>query len=280
MAKITYSSESQIRHPGTVLKGMFVDISSSRTLAFKLMIRDINANYRQSILGYLWAFIPPIIVSYGLLQASESNVINIKKTNLPYPAYVMLSMVLWQTFVESLNGPLQAIKESRSMLSKINFPREAIILSKMGEVLFNFGIKCFLILAIFVYYKISVPPSILFAPFGILLLILQGLSFGMFFAPLGAIIQDFSKGISIITAGWLFITPVLFAVPSEGKFSSIVAHNPVTPLLVTTREMVAVGSLSQLNLFFIHAAITIVMFFLSWVFFRLTMPYVVERMPS
>ena len=280
MSKISYSSESQLRHPAAVLRAMMLDLSRSKTLAFKLMIRDINANYRQTILGYFWAFAPPIVVSYGLLKANESNVINISDTNLPYPAYVMLSMVLWQTFVEALTGPLQAINESRTMLSKINFPREAIILSKMGEVLFNFAIKCLLIVGVFFYYKISVPQTIFMAPLGVFLLILLGMSFGLLVAPLGSIIQDFSKGLTIMSAGWLFITPVLFAVPTEGNFARLVELNPVTPILVTTREMVANGTLTMSHAFVTHSIFAMVLFFLSWLFFRITMPYVIERMPS
>ena len=76
----------------------------------------------------------------GLLMARNANVINISETNLPYAAYVMLSMMLWQTFTESLMAPITALQQTKPMLAKVNFLREALLLAKVGEVLFNFSL--------------------------------------------------------------------------------------------------------------------------------------------
>ena len=111
---------------------MWRDLLASRELAWRLMVRDIKAQYRQSFLGIFWAFIPPIVTAVGFTMASDAKVLNVGVTDLPYPAYVMFSMTLWQTFVEALNSPIQAVNAAKSMLAKINFPREAIILAKLG----------------------------------------------------------------------------------------------------------------------------------------------------
>jgi lipopolysaccharide transport system permease protein len=131
------------------------DLLASRELAWQLMVRDISAQYRQSFLGIFWAVIPPIVMAAGFTLASNSKVIAIGATDLPYPAYVMFSMTLWQTFVEALNAPVQAVAEAKQMLAKINFPREALILAKLGQVFFNFAIKLILIVGLFVWFQIQ-----------------------------------------------------------------------------------------------------------------------------
>ena len=159
-----YTPESQIRHPVALFKRMYWDLLASRELAWQLLIRDINAKYRQSFLGVASAVIPPIITAAGFTLAKGNGIINIGNTNLPYPAYVMFSMTLWQTFVEALNGPIQAVTSAKAMLARINFPREAIILSKLGEVFFNFGIKLGLICLLFIWFKMPVVWSVIIAP--------------------------------------------------------------------------------------------------------------------
>ncbi|MEL6930409.1 MAG: ABC transporter permease [Cyanobacteria bacterium J06600_6] len=275
-----YTPESKIKHPLLLFKFMWRDLLAARGLAWQLMIRDIKAQYRQSFLGIFWAFLPPIFMAVGFTLAGESNVIAIGKTDLPYPAYVMFSTALWQTFVESLNGPIQAVTQAKPMLARVNFPREAVILSKLGEVGFNFGIKLILIIGLFLYFKVPVAGTIILAPVALIHLIIFGTFIGILLAPLGILYQDISKGITMITSFWLFITPVVYPIPTEGMFANLVRFNPVTPLLVTTRELATTGILTQSTSFWIVSLISLIGLLVTWIFFRLAMPYVIERVSS
>ena len=51
-----YTAKSEIRHPLQLFQSMGRDLLASRELAWRLLVRDIKAQYRQSILGILWAF--------------------------------------------------------------------------------------------------------------------------------------------------------------------------------------------------------------------------------
>lgn len=279
-SQVVYTPESKIKRPMLLLKLMWRDLLASRELAWQLMQRDIKAQYRQSFLGVFWAFLPPIFMAAGFTLAGESNVISVGKTDIPYPAYVMFSTVLWQTFVEALNAPVQAVTLAKPMLARVNFPREAVVLSKLGELAFNFGIKLILIVALFIWFKIPVGWTIMLAPVALIHLVMFGTFIGLLLAPLGILYQDVAKGISLITAFWLFITPVVYPTPTEGIFSTLVRFNPVTPLLVTTRELATTGVLTQVTGFWIVSAIALLGLLLTWIVFRLAMPYVIERISA
>jgi lipopolysaccharide transport system permease protein len=275
-----YSAESDLRHPVRLFKAMWRDLLASREIAWRLMVRDINANYRQSLLGFGWAFLPPIVMAFGFTLAGNAKVINIAATQLPYTAYVMFSMILWQTFVEALNGPVQAVANAKTMLSRINFPHEGLMLAKLGEIFFNFGIKLVLIVAIFLWYGMPITWKALLAPLALLELVILGTLIGLFLAPLGALYQDVTYGLTVFTGMWLFLTPVVYPPPEAGLFATIVKTNPVTPLLVTTRELSTTGIVSDPYRFLIVSAITLVGLFLTWVVFRLGMPFAIERASS
>ncbi len=280
LPRVVYTSESQIRHPVQLLRDMGRDLLASRELAWRLMVRDISAQYRQSFLGIFWAFLPPIITAFGLTLARNNGVINIGNTDLPYPAYVMFSMALWQTFMEAVNGPITAVNAAKPMLAKINFPREALVLAKLGEVCFNFGIKLILIVVLFLWFRISVSWTVILAPVALIHLILLGTTIGLFLAPLGALYNDVSRMLPLIMTPWLLLTPVIYPVPKQGWFATLVDWNPVTPLLVTTRELATGVNLSNPAGFWFVSAIAFLGLLLAWILYRLAMPFVIERISA
>ncbi|MBW4477371.1 MAG: ABC transporter permease [Tolypothrix brevis GSE-NOS-MK-07-07A] len=280
LSEVIYTPESLLKHPLKLFQQMWRDLLASRELARRLMVRDISAQYRQSFLGIIWAFLPPIFMATGFTLASNANVINVGKTDLPYPAYVMFSTALWQTFVEALNGPVQAVTVAKPMLARVNFPREALILAKMGEVFFNFAIKLILIVALFIWFHISVSWTVILTPIALIHLVFLGTFIGILLAPFAVLYQDVSKALTLFTGFWLFLTPVVYPVPNTGIFGFLVNLNPVTPLLVTVRELATTGVVSEPWRFWIISVITIVGLLLTWIGFRLAMPFVVERVSS
>jgi lipopolysaccharide transport system permease protein len=167
------------------------------------------------------------------------------ETDIPYPAYVMFNTALWQTFVDAATGPVQAVIQAKPMLARVNFPREAIVLAKLGEVGFNFGIKLILIVGLFLYFRVPVSWGAIVTPVALIHLILLGTLVGVLLAPIGVLYQDVSKSLNMIMGFWLFLTPVIYPVPTEGVFGALVAWNPVTPLLSTIRELATTGLVSN-----------------------------------
>ncbi len=280
LSKVVYTPESQLRHPVLLFQQMWRDLLASRELAWQLMVRDISAQYRQSFLGIIWAFIPPVMTAAGFTLANNAKIVNIGVTDLPYPAYVMFSMTLWQTFTESLNGPMQAVGSAKGMMARINFPREAIILNKLGQVFFNFGIKLILIIGLFIWFRMPMTWSVILAPVALIHLVMLGTFIGLLLAPISALYQDISKGITMIMGLWLFLTPVVYPTPRTGVFGAIVTLNPVTPLLVTTRELATTGIISNPQGFWIASGIAIIGLLVAWIMYRISMPFVVERISS
>src|SRR5690349_13211775 len=136
-----YTPEPLLGHPLQLLREMFADFWEGRELAWRLFLRDTRGQYRQTILGYGWAFLPPLAASMTFIFLNSQGIIHISGTAIPYPAFAMIGTLLWQVFVEALQGPSGAIAQAQPMLSKINFPREAIILSGLYKVVFNFAIR-------------------------------------------------------------------------------------------------------------------------------------------
>lgn len=276
----SYNSESEIRHPGVLFRGMVKDLWKSRSLAFSLLKRDISVLYRQSFLGLTWAFIPSIITTVAFTIASKNKVLNIAETDLPYPVYVMFSVALWQTFSEAVIGPVAGLTSARSFITKINFPKEALFLAKFGESIFNFLIKSLLIIAIFIFYGLTPSYGIIISLCLVFFMILLGQSIGLLLAPLNMIYHDIGKGLPLLLGFGMFVTPVVYPVPSkESILTDILKMNPLTYLISGIRDLSTKGETLYRNEILLVVGFSVLLFLLSWLVFRLSMPYVIERCP-
>src|SRR5947208_736745 len=109
LAEVVYTPDSPVRRPGRMLAEMFRDLRDSRELAARLMGRNIRVQYRRSLLGAAWVFLPAVATAALLTLANRARIISVGETVMPYAVYVVLSMTLWQTFLDALNGPIQAL---------------------------------------------------------------------------------------------------------------------------------------------------------------------------
>ena len=211
-----YTPDSLVASPFRMARDMLRDLAASRELAWRLTVRDLSAQYRQTLLGFLWAIILPLTNTLVWIFLSRSGVVNVSDTPLPYPVYVFTGTMLWAILMDAMNAPLQIATASKSMLAKINFPREALLVSGIYQTLVNALIKVALILIALFAMGIYPDWGVLLFPIGLLSLILAGTVIGLLLTPVGLLYTDVGKGIPLLMQFMMYITPVVFAMPKEG----------------------------------------------------------------
>jgi lipopolysaccharide transport system permease protein len=259
---------------------MWQDFRASRELSWRFFVRDLFAQYRQSLFGVVWAFIPPIVTSLIFIFLQSRNIVNFGETDIPYPVYVLVSVVLWQIFAESLNAPLKSITAAKPLLTKINFPREALIISAFYMTLFNMVIKLSIIVVFILIFRLPVTWGLLFAPLAVLMLDLLGFSIGLILTPVGMLYTDIGSAIPIFIQLFFFVTPVVYPPPQEFPFSLIAIVNPVSPLLIAARDLITVGTISNPIAFTLTSGMTLMLLLVAWLIYRLSLPIIIERMSA
>ncbi len=273
-----YTPESQLRKPGHLLRSMWHDLKASRELAWRLFVRDISARYRQSLLGVFWAFLPPIVTGLVFIILQSKKVVNFGETDIPYPVFVLVGTTLWQLFTESLNAPLNAVKTAKPMLAKVNFPREALIVSAFYGVLFSLLIKSLVLVGIFLVFQVQATWGLLLAPLAMVMIILLGMALGLLLTPLGMLYTDVSSGLMVITQLWFFVTPVVYPPPQSFPYSLVATLNPVSPLLMGARDLATKGVMGNMEPFLVVSGLTIIGLFIVWIVYRAALPIIIERM--
>lgn len=277
LPSIEYTPEAALRHPRKIIAQMFRDLRASRDLAWRLTVRDISAQYRQTALGYVWAILPPLATSLVFILLNRSQIVDVGETGIPYPVFVIMGTVFWQLFVEALNAPLRMVTAAKVMLAKINFPREALIVSGILQALFRFGIQLILLITVLIIFKVPIHWTTVLAPIPLLGLVGLGTMLGVLLVPVGLLYEDFKYALIVIIPALMLLTPVVYPPPEGGLLGIITTFNPVAPLLMATREMVLFGIPQNLVPFIIVFFTTLLFLFLGWLLYRLALPYLIER---
>ena len=263
-----------------MVKDMFRDLAISSGLAWRLMVRDISSQYRQTFLGYLWAILPPLATSLTFILLNHAKIFEIKNMRIPYPVFVMTGTIFWQLFVDALNAPLKMVSANKSMLSKVNFPKEALILSGVAQVLFSFFIKMFLLFATIILFRVSISWTVVFVPVIVFGFIILGTLIGVFLVPIGTLYQDIQQGLIILITLFMFFTPVVYLPPEKGIMAVIFKFNPLTPLLMSTRELMFAGSTAFFGKSILVIVAALFLTTLGWVVYRISLPILIERMEA
>lgn len=271
-----YQKETSI-NPGILLKEIFRDIYQSRFLARQLAERDIKAQYRQSYLGIIWAFITPIATAAIWIFLNLSGTIRVTDTGIPYPVYAFTGTVLWSIVTEAINSPTASTFSARGIMNKINFSKEALIISGIYKLLFNSSIKILLLLLFVFLFGIGFHWSLLLLPFVILGALLFGTTIGLFLTPISMLYKDVGRVVAMGLNFLMYVTPVVYAMPSEGILRTLMLINPISPIILTSRDLITGASPDFLTYYFVVLVATLPFFLLGLMFYRVSIPIIVER---
>lgn len=275
-----YTPESPLAHPGKLWREMLGDLWAGRELAWRLAVRDISAQYRQSALGVLWALIIPLANTAVWLFLTGSKVVQVAATAIPYPVFVFTGTLLWSILIDALNAPLQQVNANKALLAKINFPREALILSGIVQTAFNGAIKLGILLLVLPFLGVHPGWGGLLIPVGLLSLVLTGTAVGLLLTPLGVLYGDIGRGIPLITQFLMYLSPVVFPLAATGWTGTLMRLNPLTPLILNARAWFTGQPPQLLGEWALAVGGSAVLLLLVWMVYRLAMPILIERMSA
>ena len=261
-----------------LFKASAKDLFGSHFLAKQLATRDITSQYRQSYLGIIWAFITPISSAFDWIFLNATGTVNLSDTGVPYPVYVFSGTLIWSIITEAMNSPASNTNAARGIMTKINFPKEALILSGIYKLLFNSSIKIGLLVVLIFAFGIGFHWSLLLFPLAIVAAIIFGTTIGLFITPISLIYNDVGKIISMGLSLLMYITPVVYAIPKEGLMKTIMELNPFTSLILTARDLALGNAPDYLGYFFWVFVASASLFFIGLLFYRISIPIIVERL--
>lgn len=275
---IVYEPESTTVSSWRIWGTMVRNLGSSHELIWRLFMRNWSARYRQSWLGYTWAVIPTLGAALAFSFLSNKRVVVFGETPIPYVPYALWGLAVWQLFVGIVMECSKSLLDAANMITRINFNKDALVFAAAGQALFDFLIRAMLVVAAFAIYRVTPAWTCWLAPIALLPVVLLGLGLGMLLAVTRIAGDDLANGLIMLIGMGMFATPVIYPPMQTWPYMILNYINPVTPALITSHDLLEVGTLSMPGAYACSSLISLLVFCISWRLFVLATPRIAERL--
>jgi ABC-type polysaccharide/polyol phosphate export permease len=228
--------------------GSLSTLYERRWLIWYFIVRQISKDYRNSILGFVWAFLSPLFL-IALYTLVFSEIIGIRFREVPgdsslnFGLYLYCGILPFLAFSDAMNQSTNAMRANSNLVNRVVFPTEIIPLSTavttVVDKLFGLGVLI-LVLAVLGY---GVKWALVFLPLIVALQLLFTLGLSYLFSVLGTYLPDVRETLRAIVRASFFVTPIIWPVERvEGKpIEWVVDLNPLAFLVQSYRDLVING---------------------------------------
>ena len=247
-------------------------------LSVRLFQSTIGAKYKKSFLGYFWMVFPALMITIGVSMASHAGIINPGQTDLPYPLYVLIGTLVWQVFAEGVEIPYQAFEGGRSYLTRVNFPRIAIVLAQTYESIITTLVRAVVVILTIALFHHLTTVAVAIIIYGFVSAAFLGIGTGAILTPSMLLFSDLHNTIKLILSYGIVLTPALYSPKHGGLLSTVVNQNPISMLMNGVRDVAASGNISSPISFSIAAVFTVFLVVAGFALLRMSSPILIERM--
>ena len=187
------------------------DLLRYRDLLFFLVKRDLHVVYKQTVLGFGWAVIQPLLsmvvftVVFGRMAQMPTN-------GVPYPIFSFAALVPWIYFSSSVDSSTRSLVSQANIITKVYFPRVFIPFTSVLAKGVNFGISIIVLVLMMVAYQVELTGSIVLFPLFVVLLVLTALGFGLWLSALAVQYRDLIYVTNFMMQILMYAAPVVWPV--------------------------------------------------------------------
>jgi homopolymeric O-antigen transport system permease protein len=248
------------RRPPIAAWAMVADVARHRSLVLALLVRQLQARYRGSILGFVWTFLNPL-----LLMAVYALVFRFfMRLAVPnYALFLLAGLLPWGWFASSLSEGTNSIVGGSSLVTKSLFPTEilptVVVLANMVNFLFSIP----LLVAAALAYGVPLHPLPWLSLFAIVVLqLVFTLGLVLALSALNVHYRDVQHIVANLLLLWFFLTPIVYPVSQVPvSMHAIVWANPMA-LFAESYQAVFVSSswpsLASLAMLATYASVSLV----------------------
>lgn len=198
-----------------------------RELIYFLTWRDIRVRYKQTALGAAWAILQPLLTMV-VFSLFFGRLAHVPSDGIPYPLFSFAALVPWSLFAYGLTQSADSLVASRSLITKVYFPRLAIPIATLLSGLVDFALAFVVLLGMMAWYGVVPTVNALWLPPLLLLALCTSLGAGLWLSALNVQYRDVRYVVPFLTQFWLFATPIAYpsSLLSE-PWRTVYAINPM-----------------------------------------------------
>jgi len=202
-----------------------------RDLFYFLVWRDIKVMYAQTILGFSWAILQPLI-QIIIFTVVFGKVAKVNTDNIPYILFSTVAIIPWTYMSQAMSQSSLSLVQGQNLLGKIYFPRLIFPITPILARVVDFGISILIVLVVAIYYHISPSWNLLLFPVLFLLMVSIAAGVGMWSSALAIRFRDVKYVMPFVVRMLMYSAPVVYSASSIPEtYRMIYSLNPIVAVI-------------------------------------------------
>ena len=245
------------------------DLWRARELVRALAERQLRARYKQAILGFAWALIPPVVLMV-VLSIFVQRVVDIPTGGVPYPLFSYVALVPWTFFATSVAAASGSILTSMELINKIYAPREVFPLASILTSGVDALVGLLALVFLFLVYTFVPEPTSIWVPVLAIVQLAFTVGICLTLSALVVFLRDLRHAVPVIVQLGLFATPIAYGMDQIPKSLRLPysAINPLAPVIDGYRRTVLFGEPPQFELLLAGAVTSFVLLAAGFLIFK------------
>jgi lipopolysaccharide transport system permease protein len=220
-----------------------------RDLISSLARRELQARYKGSALGLLWALLTPAVmiaiftfIFAGIFGARFTT----NSSHWDYALYLYCGLLPWTMLQETIQQSAGTIISHANLVKRVVFPLETLPVAQTLAALGNQLFGTVVLLVAMLIIRRHLPATAVLFPVLLIPQLMFALGAAWLIASLGVFLRDIAQGINLALMTWMYLTPIIYQesiVPE--RFRTLINYNPFTPLVSSYRRVLLDGYLPE-----------------------------------
>jgi lipopolysaccharide transport system permease protein len=214
------------------MKEQLRELYKYRELLYTVAQRDIKVRYKQSIMGFLWAILMPvlivlsgIVVRYAYALAAHAS---LQTADI---AGVAVKSLPWAFLVSSIRFGCNSLVANRDLVTKVYFPKEIFPVAAVMSSLFDFFVATGGLVIFLLAVQTGWSVYLAWTPVLIMMIALLATGIGMIVSAASLFFRDVRFIVEVLLTFGIFFTPVFYDVRMFGEKGKWLLLNPAAPIL-------------------------------------------------
>jgi lipopolysaccharide transport system permease protein len=251
------------------MKKELKELYKYRELLYMIAYRDIKVRYKQSIMGFMWAILMPVLIvlsgvvvryAYALASHAPLQTVDI--------ASVAVKSLPWAFLVSSIRFACLSLISNKELVTKIYFPKEIFPIAAILASFFDFVVASGALIFLLLVLQIGWSAYLAWVPALLLTMVLLAAGIGMIVAAASLYFRDVKFIVEVFLTFGIFFTPVFYDASMFGDKGKWLLLNPMSPILDGLGACIARHQSPDLPWFAYSLVCSMLTFLGGYVFFK------------
>lgn len=179
-----------------------------RELVGNLTRKELKVKYKNSVLGFVWSLLNPLM--YLVVFSLVFNIIS-ERPVAYYGIFFLSGLLAWNLFSTSLGQGTSSIVQNAQLVTKVWFPREALVLASVAAAFVHFLLQSTVLLAALLVFRRA--PDLAFTPVFLLALVVTvvlatALAIGL--SAVNVYLRDTQHLLEVALLAWFWMSAIAY----------------------------------------------------------------------